>query len=63
MEEKSGGRSFLETINSELISLVAWQIRQQAENAVARYIDAVRRHSSLGFQSAVASERKAREAS
>ncbi len=41
--------------------------RQQAENAVARYIDGfynpVRRHSSLGFQSPIAFERTAREVS
>ena len=55
------------TIKSELIWSVAWQSRQQAENAVARYIDGfynpVRRHSSLGFQSPIAFERKARELS
>ena len=46
---------------------VAWQSRQQAENAVARYIygfyNPVRRHSSLGFKSPIAFERKARELS
>ena len=46
---------------------VAWRSRQQAENAVARYIDGfyipVRRHSSLGFQSPIAYERMAREVS
>jgi putative transposase len=55
------------TIKSELIWPVAWQSRQQAENAVARYIDGfhnpVRLHSSLGFQSPVAFARKAREVS
>jgi putative transposase len=55
------------TIKSELIWPVAWQSRQQAENAVARYIDGfhnpVRRHSSLRFQSAIAFERKATEVS
>jgi putative transposase len=59
--------TFFRTIKSELIWPVAWQSRQQAENAVARYIDGfhnpVRRHSSLGFQSPIALERKAREVS
>jgi putative transposase len=31
--------TFFRTIKSELIWPVAWQSRQQAENAVARYID------------------------
>lgn len=59
--------TFFKTIKSELVWPVAWQSRQQAENAVARYIDGfynpVRRHSSLGFQSPIAFERKAREVS
>ena len=59
--------TFFKTIKSELIWPVAWQSRQQAENAVARYIDGfynpVRRHSSLGFQSPIAFKRKAREVS
>ena len=59
--------TFFKTIKSELIWQVAWQTRTQAKNAVARYIDGfynpVRRHSSLGFQSPVAFERKAQEAS
>ena len=59
--------TFFKTIMSELIWPVAWQSRQQAENAVARYIDGfynpVRRHSSLGFQSPIAFERKALEVS
>ena len=42
--------TLFKTIKSELIWPVAWQSRQQAENAVARYIDGfynpVRRHSS-----------------
>ncbi len=46
---------------------VGAQSRQQAENAVARYIDGfynpVRRHLSLGFQSPIVFERKAREVS
>lgn len=49
------------TIKSELIWPVAWQSRQQAENAVARYIDGfynpVRRHSALGFKSPIQFER------
>jgi hypothetical protein len=59
--------TFFKTIKSELIWPVAWQSRQQAENAVARYIDGfhnpVRRHSSLGFQRPIAFKRKAREMS
>ncbi|WP_425434990.1 IS3 family transposase [Loktanella atrilutea] len=59
--------TFFKTIKSELVWPVAWQSRQQAENAVARYIDGfynpVRRHLSLGFQSPIAFERKAREVS
>ena len=59
--------TFFKTIKSELIWPVEWQSRQQAENAVARYIDGfynpVRRHSSLGFQSPIAFERKAQEVS
>ena len=59
--------TFFKTIKTELIWLVAWQSRQQAEIPVARYIDGfynpVRRHSSLGFQSPIAFERKARELS
>ena len=46
---------------------VAWQSRQQAENAVARSVDGfhnpVRRHSPLGFQSPIAFWRKVREVS
>ena len=59
--------TFFKTVKSELLWPVAWQSRQQAENAIARYIDGfynpVRRHSSLGFQSPIAFERKAREVS
>jgi putative transposase len=59
--------TFFKTIKSELIWPVAWKTRQQAENAIARYIDGfynpVRRHSSLGFQSPIAFERNAREVS
>lgn len=59
--------TFFKTIKSELIRPVAWQTRAQAESAVARYIDGfynpVRRHSSLGFQSPIAFERKARKVS
>lgn len=58
-------KTFLKIIKSELIWPVAWQSRLQAENAVARYIEGfynpVRRHSSPGFQSQIAFERKARE--
>ena len=59
--------TFFKTIKSELIWPVARQSRQQAENAVAIYIDGfynpVRLHSSIGFQSPIAFERKAREVS
>ena len=59
--------TFFKTIKPELIWPVAWQSRKQAENAVARYIDGfynpVRRHSSLGFKSPIAFERKGRELS
>jgi len=59
--------TFFKTIKSELIWPIAWQTRQQAENAIARYIDGfynpVRRHSSLDFQSPIAFERKARKVS
>ena len=59
--------SFFKTIKSELLWPVAWQTREQAENAVARYIDGfynpVRRHSSLGFQSPIAFERQAQAVS
>ena len=60
-------RSIFKTIRSDLIWPVAWQSRQQAENAVARSIDGffdpVRRHPSLAFQSPIAFERKARQVS
>ncbi|KDB04913.1 hypothetical protein U879_04240 [Defluviimonas sp. 20V17] len=59
--------TFFKTIKSELIWPVAWQTRQQAKTAIARYIDGfynpVRRYSSLGFLSPIAFERRAREAS
>lgn len=59
--------TFFKTLKSELVWPVAWQSRQQAENAVARYnggvYNPVSRHSSLGFQSPIAFERKAREVS
>jgi len=59
--------TFFKTIKSEMIWPVAWQTRQQAENAIAKYIDGfynpVRRHSSLDFQSPIAFERRAREVS
>ena len=59
--------SFFKTIKSDLLWPVAWQTREQAENAVARYIDGfynpVRRHSSLRFQSPIAFERQAQAVS
>lgn len=55
--------TFFKTIKSELIWPIAWQSRQQAENAIARYIEGfynpVRRHSSLGHRSQIAFEREA----
>src|SRR5699024_7001858 len=65
------GNSMVETlfqaIKSEWIWRVARQTRAQVENAVARYVDGfynpVRRHSSLGFHSPIAFERKARDVS
>ena len=46
---------------AELIWAVAWQTRQQARNAVARYIDGfynpVRRHSALDFKRPIQFER------
>jgi transposase-like protein len=59
--------AFFKTIKSDLIWPVAWQTRQQAENAIARYTDGfynpVRRHSALGFQSPIAFEREAQKVS
>lgn len=59
--------TIFKTIKSELIWLVAWQSRKQAETAIARYIDGfynpVRRHSSLDFQSPIQFEQKAKEMS
>lgn len=47
--DNSNVDTFFKTINSGLIWPVAWQSRQLAKNAVARYIDGVhnpaRRHS------------------
>ena len=71
VEAGKGAKTAIVFVNTraqaELIWPVAWQTRQQARNAVARYIDGfynpVRRHSSLGFQSPIAFERKAREVS
>lgn len=65
--DDSMGETFFKTIKLELIWPIAWQTRQQAENAVARYIDGfynpVRRHSSLNFQSPIAFERRPQEVS
>lgn len=59
--------TFFKTIKSELIWPVAWKTRNQAQTAIARYIDGfynpVRQHSSLYFQSQIAFERKAKEVS
>jgi len=48
---------FFKTIKAELIWQVVWQTREQARNAVARYIDGfynpVRRHSALGSKSPI----------
>ena len=57
--------TFFKTIKSELIWPVAWKTRNQAQNAIARYIDGfynpVRQQSSLDFHSPIAFERKAKE--
>jgi hypothetical protein len=57
--------TFFRTIKSELIWPVACQSRQQAENAVARFIEGfeipIRRHSPLDFQSPIPFERTAQE--
>ena len=59
--------TFFKTIKAELIWPVAWQTRQQATNAVARYIDGfynpVRRHSALGFKSPIQFERTGQKVS
>jgi putative transposase len=59
--------TFFKIIKSELLWPTAWQSCQQAENAVARYIDGfnnpVRRYSLLRFQSPIAFDRKAKEVS
>lgn len=58
---------FFKTIKAELIWTTGWQTRRQAENDTARYIDVfynpVRRHSSLGYLSPIAYERKAQKVS
>jgi putative transposase len=47
--------TFFKTLKTELIWRTVFLTRQQATNAIARYIDGfynpVRRHSSLGYQS------------
>lgn len=57
--------TFFKTMKSELIWPVAWQTRQQVENAIARYINGfynpVRHHSALGFQNPIAFEREAQK--
>lgn len=58
---------FFNTIKSDLIWPVAWQSRQPAENAIARYVNGfytpIRPHALLGYQSSIAFARKAREVS
>jgi transposase InsO family protein len=65
--DNSTVEAFFKTIKSDLVWPIARKSRQQAENAVTRYIDGfhnpARRHSSLRFQSPFALERKAREVS
>ena len=65
--ENSMMEVFFNTIKSELIWPVAWQSRQSAENAIARYINGfctpIRPHSTLGYKSPIAFARKAREVS
>jgi transposase InsO family protein len=55
--------TFFKTIKSELIWRTRFQTRQDAEQAIARYIDGfynpVRRHSALDYQSPVQFENRA----
>ena len=59
--------TFFMTITSERIRPTSWQTRRQAESAIARYIDGfytpVRRHSSLGYLSPMAVQRKVQDMS
>lgn len=65
--DNSPAKTFCKGIKSALIWPIAWRSRMQVEKAVASYIDGfhgpVRRHLSLGFQTPIAFERKAREVS
>ncbi len=65
--DNSMAEGFFKTIKSERLWPVAWQTREQAENAVARYIggfyNPIRRHSSLGVHSPIAFERQAQAVS
>lgn len=59
--------AFFKTIKSELVWRTRFQTRQDAEQAIARYIDGfynpVRRHSALGYQSPVQFENRTRQTS
>jgi len=59
--------TFFKTIKSELIWRTSFQTRQDAQQAIARYIDGfynpVRRHSALDYQSPVQFENRARQTS
>jgi hypothetical protein len=59
--------TFFKTIKSELIWRTRFQTMQDAQQAIARYIDGlynqVRRHSALGYQSPVQFENCARQTS
>jgi putative transposase len=55
--------TFFKTLKSELVRRTVFYTRDQAENAIARYIDAfynpVRRHSALDFLSPIQFEKLA----
>jgi len=54
--------TFFKSIKAELIWRRSWETRRQAEMAIFQYINGFynprRRHSALGWKSAVAFERK-----
>lgn len=55
--------TFFKTLKSELVWRTSFQTRQDAEQAIAHYIDGfynpVRRHSALDYQSPVQFENRA----
>ena len=60
--DNSAVETFFKTIKAELIWRRRWETRRQAEMAIFEYINGFynprRRHSSLGWKSPVAFERK-----